>query len=189
MESRRDRVVGGSCGFCLFEAAPGPIRPLPMTNPDGVPDFGLYRVVRLFFVRGGAESVESLWTILICAVFGFRVRGLDCPHSSHTSACRRCICELALWVRGGAESMESGGQSFPALSIVRRSGLGLPTFPQPHPAAASKVRHPVFAAHDSRDLHKALAITTSLRATAVTTTLCGFPSFRSRSAKTFKSLL
>ena len=76
-ESRRERVVGGSCGFCLFGAAPGPIRPLPMTDPDGVPDFGLYRVVRLFFVRGGAASVESLWTILVRAAFGFRVRGPD----------------------------------------------------------------------------------------------------------------
>ena len=28
------------------------------------------------------------------------------------------------------------GQSFPALSAVPRSGLGLPTFPQPHPASA-----------------------------------------------------
>ena len=82
--------------------------------------FLCFRVVRPFFVRGGAESVESLWTILICAVFGFRALGLDCPHFSHTSACRRCICELALWVRGGAESMESGGQSLFAL----RSGFG-----------------------------------------------------------------
>ena len=29
------------------------------------------------------------------------------------------------------------GQSFPALSPGPRSGLGLPTFPQPHPAAAA----------------------------------------------------
>ena len=29
------------------------------------------------------------------------------------------------------------GQSLPALSAVRRSGLGLPTFPQPHPVAAN----------------------------------------------------
>ena len=77
VESRRERVVEGSRGFCIFGAAPGPIRPLPMMNPDGVPDFGLYRVVRLFFVRGGAESVESPWTILVRAAFGFRVRGLD----------------------------------------------------------------------------------------------------------------
>ena len=34
-----------------------------------------FRVVRLFFVRGGAESVESLWTILIRAISRFRVRG------------------------------------------------------------------------------------------------------------------
>ena len=26
VESRRERVVEGSCGFCIFEAAPGPIR-------------------------------------------------------------------------------------------------------------------------------------------------------------------
>ena len=79
-----------------------------------------FRVVRLFFVRGGAESVESLWTILCCAVFGFRALGMDCPHSSHPSACRRCFCELALWVRRGAESMESGGQS----SFALFSGFG-----------------------------------------------------------------
>ena len=81
------------------------------------------------------------------------------------------------------------GQSFPALSVVPRSGLGLPTFPQPHPAAAlgPAIRHPVCAAQGRRDLHKALAITTSLRATAAATTLCGFPSFRSRSANSFKS--
>ena len=39
--------------------------------------FSVSRSVRLFFVRGGAESVESLWTILVRAAFGFRVRGLD----------------------------------------------------------------------------------------------------------------
>ena len=54
---------------------------------------------------------------------------------------------------------------------------------------APMARHPACAAQNWRDLHKALTITTSLRATAVTTTLCGFPSCRSRSAKTFKSLL
>ena len=58
--------------------------------------FWFFRVVRLFFVRGGAESVESLWTIPSGAVSGFRVQGLDCPHPCHPSACRRCICELAL---------------------------------------------------------------------------------------------
>ena len=41
VESRRERVVEGSCRFCIFRAAPGPIRPLPMMDPDGVPDFGL----------------------------------------------------------------------------------------------------------------------------------------------------
>ena len=140
VESRRDQVVEGSCGFCIFKAAPGPIRPLSMMNSDIVPDF---------------------------CVFG----SFGC--FSFTAARRAWKC----------------GQSFPALSAVPRSGLGLPTFPQPHPASASKVRHPAFAAHDSRDLHKALAITTSLRATAVTTTLCGFPSFRSRLARTFRSVL
>ncbi len=42
VESRRDRVVGGSCGVCIFKAAPGPIRPLPMTNSDIVPDFCVF---------------------------------------------------------------------------------------------------------------------------------------------------
>ena len=36
-----------------------------------------FRVVRPFFVRGGAESVESLWTILIRAISRFRVRDPD----------------------------------------------------------------------------------------------------------------
>ena len=39
VESRRERVVEGPCGFCIFEAAPGPIRPPPMMNSDGVPVF------------------------------------------------------------------------------------------------------------------------------------------------------
>ena len=39
--------------------------------------FSVIRVVRLFGVLGGAESVESLWTILICALSRFRVQGLD----------------------------------------------------------------------------------------------------------------
>ena len=56
-------------------------------------------------------------------------------------------------------------------------------------ALAPNGRHSVCAAQGWRDLHKALAITTSLRATAVTTTLCGFPSLRSRSANSLKSLL
>ena len=78
-----------------------------------------FRVVRPFFVRGGAESVESLWTILICAISRFRIRGLDCPHPYHPSACRRFIRERASLVLGSAESMESGGQSLFAL----RSGF------------------------------------------------------------------
>ena len=41
--------------------------------------------------------------------------------------------------------------------------------------ARAAVRHPVCAAQSWRDLHKALAITTNLRATAVATTVCGFP--------------
>ena len=36
-----------------------------------------FRVVRPFFVRGGAASVESLWTILIRAISRFRIRGPD----------------------------------------------------------------------------------------------------------------
>ena len=64
----------------------------------------------------------------------------------------------------------------------------IPTAPSGLGARAA-IRHPDCGAQGWRDLHKALAITTSLRATAVTTTLCGFPSFRSRSANSFKSLL
>ena len=41
------------------------------------------------------------------------------------------------------------------------------------------------ATHFWRFLHSAFAIVTSFRATAVMMTLCGFPAFRSRFAKTF----
>ena len=37
--------------------------------------FLVIRGGRLFDVRGDAESMESLWTILICAAFEFRVSG------------------------------------------------------------------------------------------------------------------
>ena len=143
VESRRDRVVECWLGFCIFEAAPGPIRPLPMMNPDGVPDFCLFGS----FARFSFAAARRAW-----------------------KAC---------------------GQSFPSLSAVPRSGAWIahiPTAPSGLGARAA-IRHPAFGVQGWRDLHKALAITTSLRATAVTTTLCGFPSFRSRSANSFKSVL
>ena len=120
VESRRERVVEGSCGFCLFAAAPGPIRPLPMMDWDGVPDFCLFGSFGCFSFAAARRAWKACGQSLFCAVFGFRALGLDCPHSSHPSACRRCFCELALWVRRGAESMESGGQS----SFALRSGFG-----------------------------------------------------------------
>ena len=39
VESRREWVAEGPCGFRIFGAAPGPIRPLPMLNSEGVPVF------------------------------------------------------------------------------------------------------------------------------------------------------
>ena len=71
VESRRERIVEG-----------------PFSSAAGLQDLGglfscvpfffsVSRSVRLFFVRGGAGSVESLWTILVRAAFGFRVRGPD----------------------------------------------------------------------------------------------------------------
>ena len=112
--------------------------------------------------------MESAWTIRSRAVSSPRIRGTDCPHSSHTFRAAPV------------------GQRRPAAASLNkvsaaacRRGLG----------ALAAIRHSVCAAQGWRDLHKALTITTSLRATAAATTLCGFPSFRSRPAKTFKSLL
>ena len=45
--------------------------------------FGLLGV-RLLGVRGGAGSMESLWTILFCVAFGFRARVPDCPRLPHS---------------------------------------------------------------------------------------------------------
>ena len=57
VELRRERVVEGSCRFCLFGAAPGPIRPLPMMNPDIVPDFCLFGS----FARFSFAAARRAW--------------------------------------------------------------------------------------------------------------------------------
>ena len=72
VESRRERIVEGP--FSSASAA-------GLQDLGGlfscVPFFSVFRSVRLLGVRGSAESMESLWTILIRAISRFRVRGLD----------------------------------------------------------------------------------------------------------------
>ncbi len=242
------RVHAGSCGFCLFKAAPGPIRPLPMMNPDIVPDFcvfgsfgcfsfaaarrawkacgqslralfpgfgfgawiahilatlplvGVAFVNWRFWVRGGAASMESGGQSLFALFLGLE-SGAWIDHASHTLRCRRPVPVRRFPFRNSPAGLFHIGfflvravEMWTILSVafgrasVRAWIAHIPTAPSGLGARAA-IRHPVCAAQGWRDLHKALAITTSLRATAVTTTLCGFPSFRSRSAKTFKSLL
>ena len=72
VESRRERIVEGP--FSSASAA-------GLQDLGGlfscVPFFSVSRSVRLLGVRGSAESMESLWTILIRVAFGFWVRVPD----------------------------------------------------------------------------------------------------------------
>ena len=112
--------------------------------------------------------MQRAWTIRSCGVASLGSGARIAPAPPTLSSRRRSAnC------RPAAASLNR------VSAAAGRRGLG----------ALAATRHSVCAAQGWRDLHKALTITTSLRATAVTTTLCGFPSFRSRSAKTFKSLL
>ena len=71
VESRRDRVVGGSCGFCLFGAAPGPIRPLPMMDPDIVPDFCLFGSFARFSFAAARRAWKACGQSLFAPFLGF----------------------------------------------------------------------------------------------------------------------
>ena len=71
MESRRSRVVEGSCGFCLFEAAPGPIRPLPMMNSDIVPDFCLFGSFGCFSFAAARRAWKACGQSLFAPFLGF----------------------------------------------------------------------------------------------------------------------
>ena len=122
-------------------------------------------------------------------------------HASHTPRCRRPVPVRRFPFRNSPAGLFHIGfflvravEMWTILSVafgraaVRAWIAHIPTAPSGLGARAA-IRHPVCGVQSWRDLHKALAITTSLRATAVTTTLCGFPSFRSRSANSFKSVL
>ena len=71
VESRRDRVVEGSCGVCLFKAAPGPIRPLPMMNPDIVPDFCLFGSFARFSFSAARRAWKACGQSLFALFSGF----------------------------------------------------------------------------------------------------------------------
>ena len=200
VESRRDRVVGGSCGFCLFGAAPGPIRPLPMMNSDIVPDFCLFGSFARFSFAAARRAWKACGQSLFALRSGFAF-GAWIDHASHTPRCRRPVPVRRFPFRNSPAGLFHIGfflvravEMWTILSgafgraAVRAWIAHIPTAPSGLDARAA-IRHPDCGAQGWRDLHKALAITTSLRATAVTTSLCGFPSFRSRSAKTFRSLL
>ena len=74
-ESRRDRVVGGSFGFCLFGAAPRPLRPLPMMNPDGVPDFCLFGSFARFSFAAARRAWKACGQSLFAPRSGFAFGG------------------------------------------------------------------------------------------------------------------
>ena len=193
VESRRDRVIEGSCGFCLFKAAPGPIRPLPMTDSDIVPDFCLFgSFARFSFAaarRAWKACGQSLFAPFLGFAFGARIdhilptlplvgglfvnvrfgfsavrrawKAVDNPYSRCIRVSRSGpgLTTLPTLPAVGGRSRFGAfhsatalrgffiniffwfgpwkcGQSFPSLSAVPRSGLGLPTFPQPRPASA-----------------------------------------------------
>ena len=200
VELRRERVVEGSCRFCLFGAAPGPIRPLPMMNPDIVPDFCLFGS----FARFSFAAARRAWKVCGQSLFALRsgfAFGARIDHASHTLRCRRPVPVRRFPFRNSPAGLFHIGfflvravEMWTILSgafgraSVRAWIAHIPTAPSGRGARAA-IRHPVCGAQGWRDLHKALAITTSLRATAAATTLCGLPSFRSRSANSFKSLL
>ena len=146
MESRRDRVIEGSCGFCLFGAAPGPIRPLPMMDPDIVPDFCLFGSFARFSFAAARRAWKACGQSLFAPFLGFAF-GARIDHASHTLRCRRPVPVRRFPFRNSPAGLLINnfffgvgpwkcGQSFPSLSAVPRSGHGLPTFPQPHPASA-----------------------------------------------------
>ena len=90
MESRRDRVVEGSFGSCIFESASGPIRPLPMMDPDGVPDFGLFGSFARFSLAAARRAWKACGQSLFAPRSGFAFGG-RIDHASHTPRCRRPV--------------------------------------------------------------------------------------------------
>ena len=130
------RVAASSCRFCIFEAAPDPIRlrsrrcgkhEKPVDNP----------FLRCIWVSGSGLGLTTLPTL---SAFGVRPWFVALCFAT---AQRGFFIYGSFWF-----GPWKCGQSFPALSAVRRFGLGLSTFPQPHPASAlgPAVRHPVCAA-------------------------------------------
>ena len=119
MESRRDRVIEGSCGFCLFKAAPGPIRPLPVMNSDIVPDFCLFGSFARFSFAAARRAWKACGQSLFAPFLGFAFGAWIVPILTTLPLVGGLFVNVRLWIRGSAESMESGGQSLFAL----RSGF------------------------------------------------------------------
>ncbi len=119
MESRRDRVVEGSFGSCIFESASGPIRPLPMMNPDIVPDFCLFGSFARFSFAAARRAWKACGQSLFAPFLGFAF-GARIDHILPTlPLVGGLFVNGRLWIRGGAASMESGGQSL----FAPRSGF------------------------------------------------------------------
>ena len=178
---------GGRHGetFCVSTAS-SYSRRRPWRRPTNLPDLLHSQHPLLRSSESSKEQLNTNRKQLYLSVVKIRVRRARQGRlDSRSERTRRSSHARTAW--------KARGQSVPALFPVLGSGARiahtLPTLSARRRGlgALAAIRHSVCAAQGWRDLHKA-AITTSLRATAAATTLCGFPSFRSRSAKTFKSL-
>ena len=95
--------------FSNFATFRGPIRLRPRTVYRYWP--GCSVVIRSARRGERGKLVDNLF----CVAFGFRALGMDCPHSSHTSACRGGIADS---LRGqpsersvGPKGVELGGEA------------------------------------------------------------------------------
>ena len=138
VESRRERVVEGSCGFCIFGAAPGPIRPLPMMNPDIVPDFCLFGSFARFSFAAARRAWKACGQSLFALHSGFAFGAWIAHILATLPLVGVAFVNWRFWVRGGAASMESGGQSLFALFPGLESGAWID-----HASHTLRCRRPV----------------------------------------------
>ena len=143
VESRRDRVVGGSCGFCLFKAAPGPIRPLPMMDPDIVPDFCLFGSFARFSFAAARRAWKACGQSLFALRSGFAFGGRIDHILPTLPLVGGLFVNWRLWFAAARRAWKAVDNPCSRRVRVSRSGAGLTTLPT-LPAVGGRSRFGAF---------------------------------------------
>ena len=177
MESRRERVVECSCGFCLFAAAPAPIRPLPMMDWDGVPDFCLFGSFGCFSFAAARRAWKACGQSLFALFSGFGLWAWIAPILPTLPLVGVVFVNWRFGFGAARRAWKACGQS----SFALRSGFGFGAWID-HASHTLRCRRPVPVRRSSyRNNPAGLLINDSFRGWAVdmwTILICAVFGFR-----------